>query len=212
MIDSQSVECYELTHTPLFYYGYKWLVSIPHPDKLNHVTSIKKSGSRLILNLGKNQLIVDNESHLPIHESIKTPIGHIVKEVYYLNPTSFSGGVTMPAVKIEVSYRGPHARLMKLTAIIDAEFNVEVDDDAFALPVKKGTALFDLRSDTRISRIAKSDIKDVLEYFDVSETVPREIPAAGDPVPQDTNWVGLLLIINGLYLIGLSIVLWRKAN
>lgn len=208
---SRMVECYDSGQSPIFYYGLEWLLSLPPPRLLDEAEVIESNAETLRLDLGNGrQIVVDAESHLPVREESLGPDGTITKLIFYRYPTSYPGGVTLPAMKMQVGFKGGVAKNVLLSAILDAEFNVDIPSDRFEMPVKEGTVLADVRNNERRSQRIKNDVANAIEYFLASEiaTTRPVAPAA----PQGFSWKSFLLIANGIFLIVLGLFFWRKSR
>ena len=205
---SRGIDCYELGQSPIFYYGLDWLLGIPAPRLLNEATVSETSPGELTLDLenGK-QIVVDADTHQPIYEESVDPDGTVNKITFFRDQTSYPGGVSLPAVKIQVGFKNGFAKHVMMSAILDAKFNVEIDESKFEMPVSKGSVLTDLRSGERRSKRSKNDVSNAVEYFIASETQPR--PIAAD---KGFDLKGFLLIANGIFLMVLGFFVWRKAK
>lgn len=208
---SRGIDCYELGQCPFFYYGLDWLIGIPAPRLLDEATVSETGPSDLKLDLenGK-QIVVDAESHLPIYEESVDPDGTVNKVTFFRDQTSYPGGVSLPAVKIQVGFKNGIAKHVMMSAILDAKFNVEIDETKFEMPVSAGSNLTDLRSGERRSKRSKKDVSNAAEYFVASETQARPLAApAGD---KGFDWKSFLLIANGVFLIVLGFIVWKKSK
>lgn len=208
---SRAVECYERGQCPFFYYGLEWLLGVPPPHVLDDADVVDASAASLKLDLGNGRhIVVDPENHLPIRDETIGGDGSISKLIFYRNQTSYPGGVTLPAVKLQVSFQRGVAKHVMLSAILDAEFNLDIPAEKFEMPVKEGTVLADLRNGERRSRRVKNDVSNAGEYFIASETVTTR--QAAPVVHQGFGWKSLLLIGNGIFLIVLGVFFWRRSS
>jgi len=208
---SRGIDCYEQGQCPIFYYGLDWFIGIPAPRLLDEASASETSPGQIKLDLenGK-QIVVDAETHLPIYEESVDPDGTVNKVTFFRDQTSYPGNVSLPAVKIQVGFKNGFAKHVMMSAILDAKFNVEIDETKFEMPVSEGSILTDLRSGERRSRRTKKDVSNAVEYFAASEGQAR--PFAAPVAVKGFDWKSFLLIGNGVFLIVLGFIVWKKSK
>src|SRR5690606_16017950 len=130
-------------------------------------------------------------------------LGH---EVWQLAVTEYPGGIVMPALRVATLYRGGRLNTLRVLIIEEAEFNGPVSEDEFVMPVAEGTVLVDYRHpQTAVwkTETAADDVRSLL--------VPVSRPAPGVSGGIGLSW-HMLLILNGVALIVIAIILWRRGS
>ncbi|MGE4002319.1 MAG: hypothetical protein AB7I48_19090 [Planctomycetaceae bacterium] len=132
--------------------------------------------------------------------------GKVDREIWQRALTEYPGGIVMPALRIAPGYREGRLSSLRVFIIEEAEYNGPVPEERFVMPVAAGTVLVDNRfPEPRVRRTkdASDDVRSLL--------VPVSYPAAGIPSRSSSSW-RMVLILNGIALIVLATVLWRKAS
>jgi len=130
----------------------------------------------------------------------------ISREVWQLALTEYPGGIVMPAVRIDTRYRGGRLKSLRVFLIEEAEFNGPVSENQFVMPVAAGTVLVDYRHPKKTvwrTETAADDVRSLL--VPVSSPVPAVASGGG------LSWQ-MVLILNGIALIVVATVLWRRAS
>ncbi len=157
--------------------------------------------------------VLDKQTHLPISQKSMDDNSSFGRLTYYRLPTVYPGEVTAPAIRLQVDIRDGIAHNAKVTAIVDAEFNLDIPRSAFVVPVPKGAVMVDERSDERHARRLKHDIDDAAEYF-FANGVPQtdQVASSSGQSQKKFDWKAFFLIANGISLIVLGVVLWRRSG
>lgn len=128
------------------------------------------------------------------------------REIWQLALTEYPGGIVMPALRIAAGYRKGRLNSLRVFIIEEAEYNGPVPEDRFVMPVAAGTVLVDDRfPETRVGRTksATDDVRSIL--------APVGVPAGSVPPSGGPRW-RIVLILNGIALIIVAAVLWRRAS
>jgi hypothetical protein len=132
--------------------------------------------------------------------------GQLSHEVWQKALTEYSGGIVMPALRIDTRYRDGRLSALRVFLIEHAEYNAPVSEERFVMPVAAGTVLVDDRfAETRVRRTkaAADDVRSIL--------VPVSSPVTNLPSRSGSSW-RWVLIVNGIALIVAASVLWKKAS
>ncbi len=130
----------------------------------------------------------------------------LAREVWQSGLTEYPGGVVIPSLRIVTMYREGRLSSLRVFIIDEAEFNGPVSEELFIMPVPAGTVVVDYRfpnSPSRRTKKAADDVRSILAP--VSVPVPRVADSRGP------NW-RMVLILNGIALIVVATVLWRRAS
>ncbi|QDT35029.1 hypothetical protein [Thalassoglobus polymorphus] len=210
---SQQITAFEEGRCMVYFYDRDWFLGIPPAQVLEQVEHAHSEAGSLKLSGKKSgDWVLDAETHLPISQTSMDDQSKYGRLTYYKLPTIFPGDVTAPAMRVEVDFRDGIAQKAELTAIVDAEFNLDIPKTAFVVPAKEGAAMVDQRSEERHARALKHDIEDAAEYF-LANGIARKAVAA-TPISgseRKFDWKAFFLIANGISLIVLGVVLWRRS-
>lgn len=132
--------------------------------------------------------------------------GELKKEIWQHGLTEYSGGVTLPALRLKTTYREGMLKSLTIWAIESANLNVPVDEDRFIMPVPEDTVLVDARLPTKVVRKVKKPVDDVRSILTpITLAEPSETGSGG------VSW-RLLLIFNGFVFLALAVWFWKKGS
>ncbi|MBX3440310.1 MAG: hypothetical protein KF861_22665 [Planctomycetaceae bacterium] len=132
--------------------------------------------------------------------------GQLDREVWQRALTEYPGGIVMPALRIATAYRDGALSALRVFIIEEAEYNGHVEEDRFVMPVAEGTVLVDGRfpeAQVHRTKVATDDVRSIL--------VPVSLPTASVASSGGPRWQ-LVWILNGIALIVIATVLWRRAS
>ncbi|MCA9077129.1 MAG: hypothetical protein KDA93_19035 [Planctomycetaceae bacterium] len=132
--------------------------------------------------------------------------GQLKSEVWQRGLTEYSGGVTLPMLRLKTLYRDGVLRSLTIWKIESASLNVPVDEGRFIMPVPKDTVLVDARLPAQVVQKVQKPVGDVRSIL-----APISVAGAHDADPGGVNW-RLLLILNGLVFIILAGWFWRRGS
>lgn len=207
---NNEITCYEQGQCDYHYHQLDWFLAVPPEKVLQDVVSIEEGELTHTLRWKSGGWMnVDAESQLPIDEEIVSASGEILKKTFYRERSVYPGDVLIPAIRIEISFRESLARHVMVTVVEDARFNVDISESEFVLPAAANSTLADLRNNKRRGRRTKHDIEDSAEYFLAGALGSNAVvPAAS----RSFNWKAFFLILNGVVLIVLGVILWRRTS
>ncbi len=210
---SQQITAFEKGRCMVYFYDREWFLGIPAAQILGQVEVAQAEANSLKLSGKKSgDWVLDGETHLPISQTSMDDQSKFGRLTYYKLPTVFPGDVTAPAIRVEIDFRDGIAQKAELTAIVDAEFNLDIPQAAFVVPVKEGAVMVDQRSEERHARALKHSIENAAEYFLANGIARKTVAATPDPGSQRKfDWKAFFLIANGISLIVLGVVLWRRS-
>lgn len=210
-LQNNQVTCYLNGECRYFYYGRDWFLAIPIKQAMQTVSSYVELDQQLELRWdGGGFLRLDSTHHTPLYGESYNAAGQLFKTSHYLEPTTYPGDVTLPAVRIEINYREGVAVAVEATAIESAEFNLAIPAAEFNLSIPKGGVLIDAREEKSRVRRVNDDVANVTEYFLASAYAPHLVPTPAPP--RQFDWKAFLLIANGLFLIIVGLILWKRAK
>ncbi len=211
---SRQMTAYEKGRCMVYFYDRGWLLGIPPERVLEQIETAEVDSDVLRLS-GEDvgEWVLDKQTHLPISQKSMDDNSSFGRLTYYRLPTVYPGEVTAPAIRLQVDIRDGIAHNAKVTAIVDAEFNLDIPRSAFVVPVPKGAVMVDERSDERHARRLKHDIDDAAEYF-FANGVPQtdQVASSSGQSQKKFDWKAFFLIANGISLIVLGVVLWRRSG
>lgn len=188
----------------------QFLLSTPPIGLLDEIETVDSAGDtvRLITKYGE-AIVLDQELNLPVIQKAinkETGFGRIK---FFRDPVLFPGDVTIPMYQLEVGFREGVARSIEFSAVVDAEFNLNLPDREFVMAADKGTVLVDKRNDEGRSLRLEQGIEDVAEFFQASGISGGVTP----PPPKSSfSWKNFFLIGNGIFLILVGVILWRRGG
>lgn len=210
------VDAWELGASSYYFHDLAWFQGLFSDQLFTVVQEVQQGTDEVTLVLEENQtLVLDAETLLPIRlQQISDSAGN-GKLVLFFEPTLFPGDVMLPTFRIQATVREGLVKRVEMTAIAGAEFNVNIPEERFRLPVPAGKLLVDFRSPNRIRERVTRPLVDAAEFFLAGElgrvTVgERELPPGMQPAGG--GWKSFLLIANGLFLITLGLILWKRSR
>jgi hypothetical protein len=116
---------------------------------------------------GRTVLLVDRDSGA-VHECISYMAnGHPARCLLQSQFAVYPGGATFPLLVVDGAFgMGGKLRWMSLTAIEDAEFNVQVPEGAFKVAVPPGTVMVDQRGAAVVTFNSPAGADDAVEHAD----------------------------------------------
>lgn len=203
------VDCYTNGECRYFFHNKDWFLATPPQQALQDVIETLEADNTTTLTLPYGgRIVVDSESHLPIYQQINDSSGTVARATFLSEITTFPGDITLPARKVQFNFLDGKATGAFITMILDAEFNSPIPESSYELSMKQGGVLTDLRDQQRHSRRANGPVPDVVQYF-LAASYRRSPPSAATPSDQ-LDWKSFILIANGLFLIGLGLLMWKR--
>lgn len=128
------------------------------------------------------------------------------REFRQLGLTEYAGGIVLPAVSLTLDYRDGVLRHLFYRAIDSAVLNGPVAEELFEMPVEANTVVVDQRGAESVVVHSAEAADDVVSFL--SRVAG---PPPGPPEPRDSLW-RWVLTFNGLGLMALSVVFWRRSQ
>lgn len=126
----------------------------------------------------------------------------------------YSGNVLFPTMRAELTIQDDLVAGVMMTILEKAEFNLALEDQAFSMSVPQGWAWFDMRTASHPGGVFGQPVADVVAFFERDlSTGRREGLSAGSHSESPGGfgaWIPIVLILNGLVLIGFGVVLFRS--
>jgi hypothetical protein len=122
--------------------------------------------------------------------------------------TTYPGGISLPGLRLRIGYEQGTLRFLEMYHLSESRLNEPVSADHFQMAVRKSAKVVDHRqpAETNVWRVPedRADVRSLLVPVTVTEQTHKRWTGA-------TFWKAVLLV-NGLGLIVLSVVLWRRSD
>lgn len=206
------VDAYEVEATSHYFYNRSWLLGeIPLSafETETPIHSVTDDGETVVVKVSEYaSATFDSETMCPLEVNTYDPESGFGRVRLFLLPTTYPGDVTVPAIHLEAEFAKGVLSSVEATAILEAEFNLDVPAESFELPVRKGAMMVDHRFPDRPAKRLDKGIDDAAEFFKATALVRR-------PMQQDGHrwgWKSILLIANGVILISFGVYCWRRVS
>ncbi|WP_146510747.1 hypothetical protein [Thalassoglobus neptunius] len=174
-------------------------------------------GEYIVRNASGSTVAIDGEHLLPLEIVIRKSEDAIPSQVkYFRDYTLFPGDVLMPLEHYEFHFDSEgKLKSWSVKLIRSAVFNVELNESEFQMPASAGAIAIDFRNPeyTRGNTLQQS-FSDVKEYFlaqsEYIKNMQPEPPLESSIREVNFSWRSLLLILNGIVLMVIGFVLWRR--
>ncbi len=138
--------------------------------------------------------------------SVRYHHGHVYEEIWQNALNEYPGGMILPSLRINTLYREGILKSLTVWLIDEAMFNEPIDEDRFVMTVPEDTVLVDNRLKETVVRKVKKPVDDVRSIL---VPVMAGNPPDAHQEGMDWRWI---LILNGVGLICLSVLLWRRGS
>lgn len=150
---------------------------------------------------------VERDSGLVSRISRTSEGGKTLAVARYLEFAELQGGVTFPRVAAEAVLKDDVVAVMHVCVVDSLLINVPVDESEFLLPAKANSKIVDHRGVRRnVSRL-RQDQPDVVGWLKDHAPGP---PMTAVRVPVDHSLRNVLLTGNGLLLMAVGLIFWKK--
>lgn len=207
-------------------WGFHRLVSYLPTSELTNFRPIEVKSSNTEGNISEEYIVrnesgstvtIDGEHLLPLEIITRNSADATPNKVrFFREYTLFPGDVLMPLEHYEFSLDSSgELKSWSVKLIRSAVFNVELNESEFKMPASSGAIAIDLRNPeyNRGSTLQQS-FSDVKEYFHAQAeyimNMQPEQPLESSIREMNFSWRSLLLILNGIVLMVIGFVLWRR--
>jgi hypothetical protein len=129
----------------------------------------------------------------------------------YLDIVHAADGTVIPRIAIEAVVRDRVVITMHALVIDELEINPPVDDTEFALAAAEGSRIVDHRGAKKlVSRLPRTE-PDIVQWLKDHMPAPKP-EAAVQSLPVDHSVRNALLAANGILLVAVGVVIWKKSR
>lgn len=180
---------------------------VPNPDVAVY-SVVGRSEGRATLSSGISRLVVDEITGALYNMETRYDSGGIREDLIQKHFVTYPGGIIFPNLSVR-AYYGAEGTLVgiHIFSIVEATFNADVSDSAFAVPVPANTQVFDKRSAHRVRSFRLNQSLD-----NVTEIVGQQSLIGPDPQGSFKWWLvvgNVLVVVAGLVLFFVIRPFWK---
>lgn len=173
---------------------------IPKVAALEGMPVAQDSADTVTLRNSSSELLIDKASGLVLEAINYNGKGAIRHKRWQQGVTLYPGDIYFPKIVMDATFQEGMLYSLSIIIVRDAQFNLTLPPDQFAVAVPKGTNVFDYRQDPQKEAFAKatSDVKDV------SAVKTKAFPSHAEMEPRRWTWFTWLNVV-AVVLLGVAV-------
>jgi hypothetical protein len=162
---------------------------------------------------GAERLEVDAADGSVFEFEITDAAGRVIRSVTQRHFKTFTNGIRFPLFVASATYHADGTlNGLSMTLLESAEFNVDVPDSTFRVPVPATTSVVDMRREQRLSYRVREDVPDVVKFADVAVAKRTAADVAEGRVRRKGRASWWLIGAAGTSFVGAVALLLRARN